>query len=48
MGMALGRVESLRRVGDYDWRMEMRVGMLVERAEIGMRGVLEGSGLGGW
>jgi len=48
MVTVLGRVVSLRKVGDYDLRMEMRGGKLVEMVEIEMRGVLGELGSGGW
>ena len=38
--MALGRVVSLKKVGDYDLKRVMMGGMLVGRVVIGMRGEL--------
>ena len=48
MVMALGRVVSLKKVGDYGLQRVMKGGKWVGRVERGMRGVLEGLGLGGW
>ena len=48
MVRALGRVVSLRMVGDYGLKRVMKGGMLVGRVERGMRGVLGELGLGGW
>ena len=47
MVMASGLVVSLRKVGDYGWKMGMKGGMLVGKVEIGMRGALGELGLGG-
>jgi hypothetical protein len=46
--MALGRVVSLRKVGDYGLRRATRVWKLVEMVEREMRGELGELGLGGW
>ena len=48
MVRALGLVVSLRKVGDYGWKMGMKGGMLVGKVVIGMQDVLGGSALGAW
>jgi hypothetical protein len=48
MVRALGRVVSLRRVGDCGLKRVMRGGMWVKMVVRGMRGVLGELGLGGW